>query len=101
MEWKDINTKKKFQIAQCKLEGPLSHGASSDGSIYLSIPLDGGKAVCVTVTYLPPKLANIGGKVTLVHPDKKNDKLIEQEWTVVSRGPVRWVNENGEILWGA
>jgi hypothetical protein len=96
MEWKNVDTKKKGQISQCRLEGPLSNGSSSDGSIYLSVPLDGSEGKCLTVTYLPPKLAVIGSTVILKHPDSGK----EQKWKVVSRGTPRWVNENGEILWG-
>lgn len=97
MEWTDVDTKKKGQIVFCTLEGPLSNGASSDGSIYLSIPLDGSEGKCLTNTYLIPKLAQVGKTVFLKHPDTKKD----QAWKVVGKGPARWVNEKGEILWGA
>lgn len=97
MEWTDVDTKKKWQIVHCRLEGPLSNRSSSDGSIYLSIPLDGTKGKCLTNTYLVPKLAQIGKTVYLKHPDTHKD----QPWKVIGKGPVRWVNEKGEILWGA
>lgn len=97
MEWVNVDTKKKGQIVFCNLEGPLSNRASSDGSIYLSIPLDGSKGKCITNTYLPPKLAQVGHTVSLKHPDTK----VDQNWTIVSRGPAMWVNTKGEILWGA
>lgn len=97
MEWVNVDTKKKAQIVHCRLEGPLSNGGSSDGSIYVSIPIDGGEGKCITSSYLPPKLAQVGRTVFLKHPDLK----IDQGWKVVAKGPARWVNEKGEILWGA
>jgi hypothetical protein len=97
MEWVDVDTKKRGQIVHCRLSGPLSNGGSSDGSIYVSIPLDGSEGECITNSYLPPKLAQVGGTVSLKHPDLE----IDQDWKVVTRGPVRWINKKGEILWGA
>lgn len=96
MEWTDVNLKKKGQVAFCILEGPISNKSSSDGSIYLSIPLYAEEGKCLTNSYLPPKIAIIGQTVYLKHPDTQEDL----PWKVTGKGPSRWVNDRGEILWG-
>jgi hypothetical protein len=96
MEWIDISTKRKGRVVQCRLEGPSSIPCSADGTVYHEIDLYSGESIARTTTWLAEKLARVGGSVTLVHPDTRE----EYEWIVVTRGRPQWVNDRGQILWG-